>query len=394
MDSARKISIGNHSHEAWKYGYFIKSPPSNLFNNQTSWKRRFFILSKSMTDGYILKYLRGPQVKGDIKINDVSEIEIGIGDVEKMAIVKKMFKCESKEILTIRTNMRDYYLIGSDSKDVEDWANFLFTIIQTQDTEASAYKKRPVSDPSPKEASEHVYESPRKLLLRLRCLPNNRCLVPAEEQSEEKSKKEELYASPRSILAQARTGLDHKDIDSDSDGETYMPMKDFVHAEKIPSTHTSDGLLTFPGDLEKNVNLKVGEDISLKPTPQPRTFKPEKTSKLSYLSVVHLSKIFDKVTDDCQLEELDIILPQENLTESLTLTKASGHICVSQWKDLHHLGCIFHQGDHIVAVNELQVTSTDEISLFLSRSTRKEVKLTVCRLPDSNILHAQGCSCS
>lgn len=50
------------------------------------------------------------------------------------------------------------------------------------------------------------------------------------------------------------------------------------------------------------------------------------------------------------------------------------HHSVSQWKDLHRLGCLFHQGDHIVAVNELQVTSTDEISLFLSRSTRKEVR--------------------
>ncbi|KAJ6669054.1 hypothetical protein lerEdw1_007863 [Lerista edwardsae] len=340
MNSERKISIGNQDHEVCKCGYFIKSPPPNLFNNQTSWKKRFFILSKSMTDGYVLKYLRGQQVKGDIKINEASKIEIGIGDVDKMAIVKKMFKCESKEILTIRTEIRDYYLIGRDNRDVEDWANFLFTAVESQDSDTSAYKKRPMSDPSPKEASEesHVYESPGKLLHRLRCLPNNRSVVPAEEQSEETSKKEELYAYPRSVLAQQErihaectipqvsTGLDDKDIASDSDEETYMHMKDFVLAGKSPSTCTSDELLTLPDDLEKNMNLKVVEDISLKPIPQPRTFKPEKTPKLSNLSVVQLSIIFSKVADNCQLEEIDIILPQENLTECLTLTEASGHI--------------------------------------------------------------------
>ncbi|KAF7254325.1 Pleckstrin-likey domain-containing family S member 1, partial [Varanus komodoensis] len=103
---------------------------------------------------------------------------------------------------------------------------------------------------------------------------------------------------------------------------------------------------------------------------------------------------FSKITDDTQLEEVDILLPRGNLIGCLSFTEASGYICVSQWKDTDGLGCVFHQGDSIVAVNDLHIKNVDEIFLFATRSTRKEVKLTVRRLPDSEILHAQGCMCS
>ncbi|CAM4584068.1 unnamed protein product, partial [Lepidochelys olivacea] len=45
---------------------------------------------------------------------------------------------------------------------------------------------------------------------------------------------------------------------------------------------------------------------------------------------------------------------------------------VSHWKGPSHLGCIFHHGDHIVAVNDLRTQSMDEVSLFISRSMRKK----------------------
>ncbi|PKU30800.1 hypothetical protein llap_18896 [Limosa lapponica baueri] len=73
---------------------------------------------------------------------------------------------------------------------------------------------------------------------------------------------------------------------------------------------------------------------------------------------------------------------------------SSNYPSVSQWTGPHQLGCLFNHGDHIVAVNDLQPQDVEEAYFFISRSTRKEVKLTVCRIPHSGIFHVKGCSCS
>ncbi|XP_034988801.2 pleckstrin homology domain-containing family S member 1 isoform X1 [Zootoca vivipara] len=437
MDAPRRMCIGNCSYgDVYKHGFFIKSPPPHLFSNQNSWKRRHFILSKSGKNEYVLRYLKGAHLKGYIEINETSEIEIGIGDPEKMTVVKKMFKCKPAEVMTIRTENRVFYLIGSDSKDVEDWATFLFStsretkkpemrgrsksspacldelaadIIKKElcpgneyeDIGTSISKKRPSSEPITQESSQEasqeapVYES--LTVLQIQHLTNR-------QQSEEKSEMEEYYACPKSILAvlndtqdkfsttEETTNPDKEKVD---EPEEYMSMGCIVSGvAEVKIEPTNNELMTLPEGQEDSMNLQVIENKPLKPTPLPRTWKPEKTPKLSVLSVVQLSIILSKVRDDCKLEEVDILLPRSDFTNCLTLVKAAGRICVSQWKDLHRLGCIFHQGDYIVAVNDLHAKSIDEMSLFITRSTRKEVKLTVCRLPDSKILHAQGCKCS
>ncbi|KFW06452.1 Pleckstrin homology domain-containing family S member 1, partial [Eurypyga helias] len=100
-----------------------------------------------------------------------------------------------------------------------------------------------------------------------------------------------------------------------------------------------------------------------------------------------------QVTDEAQLQKLDIFVPLADINSYLKLTEAAGQICVSQWTGPSRLGCLFNHGDHIVAVNDLQPQDVEEARFFISRSTRKEVKLTVCRIPDSDTFHVKGCSC-
>ncbi|KAJ7325214.1 hypothetical protein JRQ81_018234 [Phrynocephalus forsythii] len=349
-----------------------------------------------------------------------------------MSVVKKMFKCQSTQVMTIGTVNRIFYLIGENSKQVEDWATFLYAVCtriekpelrgrssslpaaattednlyprnEFKEIETAASKKRPNSDPTPRDACEedHIYESPRKLLLRLRHLTK----APLEEPLEENSKTESVYAYPRSVLAQSddsfaevttveqSSNSDEQKLRNDNE---YMCMKELFSGMPevdIQSPCTKNKSLIFPQSKEKSSSTYMPEDNPLKPTPLPRTSKPEKNSKISELSVVQLSIILSKITEDDQLEDVNIIFPRVDFINCLTLLEASGHICISQWRDQHHLGCVFHQGDYIVAVNDLHVKGIDEISLFTSRSTRKEVKLTVHRLPDSDILHAKGCKC-
>ncbi|CAI5775025.1 PH domain-containing protein [Podarcis lilfordi] len=398
MDAPRTMCIGNCSYgDVYKHGFFIKSPPPHLFSNQNSWKRRHFILSKSGKNNYVLRYLKGAQLKGYIEINETSEIEIGIGDPEKMTVVKKMFKCKPAEVMTIRTENRVFYLIGSDSKDVEDWATFLFST--SRETKKPEMRGRSKSSPAclDEVAADIIKKEPCPDNEYERHLTNH-------QESEEKSEMEEYYACPTNILATLNDMQDkfstteettNPDKEKVGEPEEYMPMGCIVSGvAEVKIEPTNNESTTLPEGQEDSTNLQVIEDKPLKPTPLPRTWKPEKTPKLSVLSVVQLSIILSKVRDDCKLEEVDILLPRSDFTNCLTLVKAAGRICVSQWKDLHRLGCIFHQGDYILAVNDLHAKSIDEMSLFITRSTRKEVKLTVCRLPDSKILHAQGCKCS
>ncbi|CAI5775026.1 PH domain-containing protein [Podarcis lilfordi] len=314
-----------------------------------------------------------------------------------MTVVKKMFKCKPAEVMTIRTENRVFYLIGSDSKDVEDWATFLFST--SRETKKPEMRGRSKSSPAclDEVAADIIKKEPCPDNEYERHLTNH-------QESEEKSEMEEYYACPTNILATLNDMQDkfstteettNPDKEKVGEPEEYMPMGCIVSGvAEVKIEPTNNESTTLPEGQEDSTNLQVIEDKPLKPTPLPRTWKPEKTPKLSVLSVVQLSIILSKVRDDCKLEEVDILLPRSDFTNCLTLVKAAGRICVSQWKDLHRLGCIFHQGDYILAVNDLHAKSIDEMSLFITRSTRKEVKLTVCRLPDSKILHAQGCKCS
>ncbi|XP_060622797.2 pleckstrin homology domain-containing family S member 1 [Anolis sagrei] len=464
MDSSRPSSIGSDDYEnVCKHGFFRKSPPIHLFTNQTSWKKRHFTLSKSIKNGYILRYFKDQQLKGNIEINETSKIEIGIADSEKMAMVRKMFKCVPTEVMTIRTGNRDFYLIGTDSKEVEEWANILYETCREKEVEVTskmdyprkssienyhceevckpisfkrsppvrttlelrtrsksspacldekdeqchgnqyeelpttAFKKRPTSEPIHQVPSEedHIYESPRKIMQRLRRLTHG----PLDEQSGEDYEKENDYASPRSIQAQlteTNPECSSSDEEQSNDDGGYISMKDIcplMAEEDFQPTSAGTTLPTIPPVKENSVNPQVAQDSPLKPTPLPRKAKPGKMPKISFLSVVQLSIILSKITKDNQMQEVDLLFPQSDFINCVTLTEASGHVCVSQWSDPHHLGCLFHQGDYIVAVNDMHVKNIDEISLFTSRSRRKEVKLTVHRLPNSEILHATGCKC-
>ncbi|NXY86012.1 PKHS1 protein, partial [Alcedo cyanopectus] len=83
-----------------------------------------------------------------------------------------------------------------------------------------------------------------------------------------------------------------------------------------------------------------------------------------------------EVKDETDLQKVDIFVPLTDINSYLKLTEAAGLICISQWTGPWQLGCFFHHGDHIVAVNDLQPQDMEEAYFFISRSTRKEVSLT------------------
>ncbi|KAM7102553.1 pleckstrin homology domain-containing family S member 1 isoform 1-T1 [Ciconia maguari] len=438
-----------------KHGFLIKSPPLQLSSSQNSWKRRFFILSKSSKGNYVLKYLKGQNIKGSIAVDQIINIEVGISNAEIMEMVRKMFKCLPEQVMSISTGNRCYYLIGSSRQETEDWVTVISSVCreakrggccpQTQDLpnpevrsrpsslplflnsvdttsfpERQSYQKengpsednnRPNSDPGPHQAR---CESPRGVFPSLdkNLGKSEENLLSSDTDEDIKKDEDDYYQTPSDILAKCTTEVPKPDPTAETDvpvQETpvqknpvkeniYMSMKSLrLLDESCQLTCRHDGLLSSPEcqdngacprGLEANRDLKLPESsTSQQPTLQRR-------QNSLPLSVVQLSILLSQVTNETQLQKLDIFMPLADINSYLKLTEAAGQICVSQWTGPCRLGCLFNHGDHIVAVNDLQPQDVEEAYFFISRSTRKEVKLTVCRIPHSDIFHVKGCSCS
>ncbi|KAM6346799.1 pleckstrin homology domain-containing family S member 1 isoform 1-T5 [Alca torda] len=406
-----------------KHGFLIKSPPLQLFNSQNSWKRRFFILSKSSKGNYILKYLKGQNIKGSIAVDQIINIEVGISNSEIMEMVRKMFKCLPEQVMSIATRNRHYYLIGSSRQETEDWVTVISSACreteqggccpQTQDLPNPEVRSQPSSLPlflnSPGTISfleRQSYQKDENLG------KSEENLLSSDTDEDIKKDEEDYYQTPSSVLAKCTTEVSKPDHTAEPDVSVqekpvqknavkeniYMPMKSLrlldescqfpCRRDGLPSPpkHQDNG--ACPRDLEANRDLKLPESS----TSQQPTLQRRRNSLP--LSVVQLSILLNQVKDETQLQTLDIFVPLADINSYLKLTEAAGQICVSQWTGPRQLGCLFNHGDHIVAVNDLQPQDVGEAYFFISRSTRKEVKLTVCRIPHSDVFHVIGCSCS
>ncbi|KAI1236189.1 hypothetical protein IHE44_0001466 [Lamprotornis superbus] len=402
-----------------KHGFLIKSPPLQLFSSQNSWKRRLFVLSKSSTGNYILKYLKGQHVKGSIAVDQMISIEVGIRNAEIMETVRKMFKCLPEQVMSISTGNRPYYLIGDSRQEIEDWVTLISSVCREdkrsgccpqnkglpnpevrsrpsslplslnsvditsfperendqKEDGSSEDRNRPYSDPGPHQAQ---CDSPRGVFPSLDNIlgRSEEDLLLSDPEENTKKEEEDYYQTPSNVLAQCTTEVSKPDPTAESDVSVqempvqsnpvkeniYMSMKSLkLLDERCQLTCRHDGLpfppkcqnnSACPRDLEADQDTKFPESsTSLQPTLQRR-------KNSLPLSVVHLSIL----------------------------------LSVSQWAGPCRLGCLFNHGDHVVAVNDLQPQGVEEAYFFISRSTRKEVKLTVCRIPHSDIFHAKGCS--
>ncbi|NWI43366.1 PKHS1 protein, partial [Picathartes gymnocephalus] len=363
-----------------KHGFLIKSPPLQLFSSQNSWKRRLFVLSKSSTGNYILKYLKGQHVKGSIAVDQIISIEVGISNAEIMETVRKMFKCLPEQVMSISTGNRCYYLIGNSRQEIEDWVTLISSICRDdkrsgccpqgeiaakeflgfcshkalckwpsersldvdqaprvylyeestlflciQEKGSSEDKNRPYSDPGPHQAQ---CDSPRGVFPSLVSRTNQTALAfllntnPFFQQDkilgrgeenlllsdpEENMKKDEedYYQTPSNVLAKVL--LDERcQLTCRRDG--------------LPSPPKCQNNSACPRDLEANRDTKFPESsTSLQPALQRR-------QNSLPLSVVHLSILLSQVTDEMQLQKLDIFLPLADINNYLKLTEAAGRI--------------------------------------------------------------------
>ncbi|XP_045882344.1 pleckstrin homology domain-containing family S member 1 isoform X2 [Meles meles] len=415
-----------YENEVCKQDYFIKSPPPQLFFSASSWKRRFFILSKSGERSLCLSYYKDQHRRGSIDIDLNSSVEVGIRGQEKMQSVQKMFKCLPDEVMSIRTTSREYFLIGQDREKIKDWVSFVSSFCRGGETarhspqeKFSVGGKRPSSDPSPllgpSSTSEAVGPTtPRNSLPDMHLMEKNspglrqaHLLRDFLSETTEDAEEESYYVSPQSILLELNTfaasndsresaEADSLDQFSETTENHYMLMKPCVFREAPHETADSNEESQSHPEIQ-NGGLHLQEQDSqsdsclLLANMEAQNDKKE----LASLTVVQLSILINNIPDEGQVEKLNVFLSPSDIINYLTLIEAAGRICVAQWQGPPRLGCLFFHGDHLLAVNDLKPHGLDEASLFLSRSVQKEkIKLTIGRIPNSEKFHAVSCTCS
>ncbi|NXN89832.1 PKHS1 protein, partial [Bombycilla garrulus] len=343
--------------EVCKHGFLIKSPPLHLFSSQNSWKRRFFVLVKSSTGSYILKYLKGQHAKGSIDVDQIISIKVGISNAEIMETVSKMFKCLPEEVMSINTGNRRYYLIGSSRQEIEDWVILISSVCREEVRsgcclqgeiaakevlgfcshkalckwpskrkldlgqaspvdlyEESAFflciqedgspenKDRHNSDPGPHQAQRDSTTAVFPGLDKTQWKSVENLLLPGPEANIKKD--EDYYKAPRNVLAKPPD-------------EKCQPTG---RCDELPTPSKCQNSSACPRDLEADKDTKFPESsTSLQPTPQRR-------QNSSPLSVVQLSVLLSKVTDETQLQKLDISVPLADINNYLKLTEAAGRI--------------------------------------------------------------------
>ncbi|NXJ76172.1 PKHS1 protein, partial [Trogon melanurus] len=303
-----------------KHGFLIKSPPLQRFGSQNSWKRRFFILSKSTKGNYILKYLKGQNIKGSIAVDEIINVEVGVSNSETMETVRKMFKCLPDQVMSIRTGNRCYYLIGSSRQETEDWVTVLSSVCReakrggccpqsnfffcVQENDSSEDKNRPNSDPGPHQAqcdsSSGVFPSLDKNLGK-----SEENLLSSDTDEDIRKDEEDYYQIPSNILAKV---VYHCQLTCRRDG---LPS---------PPKCQQETNNACPRDLEANRDLQFPESST---SQQPILHKRQNSLPLS---VVQLSILLSQVTNETQLQNLDIFIPLTDINSYLKLTEAAGQI--------------------------------------------------------------------
>ncbi|KAM4524536.1 pleckstrin homology domain-containing family S member 1-like isoform 2-T2 [Odontesthes bonariensis] len=98
--------------------------------------------------------------------------------------------------------------------------------------------------------------------------------------------------------------------------------------------------------------------------------------------------------DRFTLLERDIEVKPADLKKHLTLTEVDGKPSVTGWTGQPQTVCLFHKGDQILAINDLHTSNIDEFNMYISKSLKTEVKLTILRLPGRQHLHLPNCPCT
>lgn len=339
-------------------GYLYKSPPPSLLRNMKSWKRRFFVLAKTCDSTHELRYYRNDEKDTLIKSIDVSTITTLLSACPTTHPahdwICKSFKCSPCSVLFMKAGNpkekihREYFLIGENSAEADGWFNALLQVQKHNKNKSepepqnnSGKQRRSMSQPlppnmnDPKSTDHNSHATEQNGGDRVHLLPPKRMSAPADEHNEECDQP----LSPSAL-----------EMKLDDSAEENSEDTDLSSRESAASAEES-----------------ILDCVT-------KAFNNLKTQQTSNMEKENQSEKHTPV-------EKEICVSLDDLT-GVSFTDEKGKPCVSECRQIEAT-CLFHRGDQVLAVNDLVTYTVEDIQMYLRKSNKHEVKLTVLRRPDS-----------
>uniref|UniRef100_A0A673IMY4 PH domain-containing protein n=1 Tax=Sinocyclocheilus rhinocerous TaxID=307959 RepID=A0A673IMY4_9TELE len=317
-------------------GYLLKSPPQTK-----SWKRRFFVLSKTGED-YQLTYHANNEKRnkplGEIDISKISLLFTSPEAHQKWDWIQKQFKCSPSFVLFLKVDddtpkqAREYFLIGENRDEVDGWLNALVKVMTTQ---KSQNKLRHTDDTQVNKSSLSLSIFTYMYIQTISHM---------------------FYTFKHSFFHMHMTKYTNKTQTS----IWQIPV--------IEEKDEKDGKQDEP-PVDSSEYMTMGSQCGY--------------DKCGIC-------VFLLCSETHTYGEKEICVSQNELKNSLILTQEEGKPCVSKCGEIP-ASCQFHKGDQILAVNDLLTDTVKEVQTYLRRLSKSEVKLTIRRLPDSIPLHSEPC---
>ncbi|KAM4034312.1 LOW QUALITY PROTEIN: pleckstrin homology domain-containing family S member 1 [Anomaloglossus baeobatrachus] len=202
MGPKRRSSITDE--EIIKQGCLIKSPPSYVFTKKASWKARLLKLCRTSQGSFILRYYgyngvtQAEDWKGDILISNIKSIEVGKNLTEKIPAITRLFNSSPDNILCIRTDRRDYYLLDESTENIAEWQKYITDAWET------VHQKVTIGQPTNPSANllEFIQDQ-RKDTMRPNSYPTDRLHGGVETDAE--SKRQRSQTDPNTVQRNMKT---------------------------------------------------------------------------------------------------------------------------------------------------------------------------------------------
>ncbi|XP_042591654.1 pleckstrin homology domain-containing family S member 1 isoform X2 [Cyprinus carpio] len=335
MNSRRKSDLNASCHneaaevEEVCTGFLIKSPPPKQIKNRKSWKKRFFVLSKTSGSCHELKYYKTTEKGKPIKTIQASTITVLQVLPQANPVFEwicNAFKCSPSSVLFMKAEdpgdkvPREFFFIGDSSKDVDSWFNALFGAIKNNkiepQTEPQSTTESNSNDQSPPDTEENEVDSKPPLPPRKK---------PASE--DVPTQNAQCSQSPRS---------------SPSATPVYENQK-----EEEPLHETA---------VESNEDMSSGESVTCT---SENSLLDCVTKAFNDMKTTQTSTESDGQSETHTLVEKEIYISHHN-ANILVISKEEGKPCVSKCGEIE-ASSLLHKGDQILAVNDLLTDTVEEV---------------------------------